>query len=210
MLKETCGPHLKILYLLRDPIARMQSQYLMRVRLHTLGPEISFEQWTLNAIDDFSAKEPPLLEWLNEGDGKPLGERGRPPCLFESDVENPVWSGLYIVHLARWKRLYDKLLVFQSEAFFQSPAPKVISALEFIGLDPKLVNVDEVVSETFNAAPSTDLGGSSSTLPTAPSLVELTPETTKRLCDLFGPYAKALKTMIPTVLDLNRWKSCQW
>jgi hypothetical protein len=153
VLKETCGPQVKIIYLLRDPIDRMVSQYQMRSRLKLVAVESNFTasaQKHLRAI----RTHPLFMElqkWLNSGQLL----KTSPPCLFTNDFYNSIWSGLYIVHLARWFRQFDTkdIMIVQSEHFFKNSKQVFLDAMMFTQLDESLVDPEKITKQVFNAAP---------------------------------------------------------
>ena len=129
-VSEACGSSVWLFYLVRDPIERMVSQYMMRDRLGTLAAMSDLATLDADArkhLHEFKSSSlfADLQAWVanatrvvkalpgggitNTVKATNLARRlPAPPCLFpQGDYANMVWSGLYAVHVARWLRLFD-------------------------------------------------------------------------------------------------------
>ncbi len=111
-------PQVKLIVLLRDPVARAVSHYFMSVRR-------GFEKL-------------PLLQAL-------LAEEERlAPLLAKREYKSPVFihnsykrRGLYAEQLERFFRHFgrEQLLILESDAFFQHPEQAVKEVFDFVGVD---------------------------------------------------------------------------
>lgn len=117
------------------------------------------------------------------------------------DYVNSIWSGLYIVHLARWFRQFDAadIMVVQSEYFFKNPKEVFLDTLQLVNLDASLVDAEQITKQVFNAAPK--------------AVEEETNEEEVSLItdlkQLFRPFNKALSDFLlkrNIKFDLGLWK----
>ena len=91
-----CGGRasLKIIAVLREPIARFQSQFQMRVRLHSAT---TYERRTADDeanddLDAFAAAAARNPKWWKKD----------PVPSFFPPAKNGVYEGVYVAHLRRW------------------------------------------------------------------------------------------------------------
>ena len=127
-----CGNKAKVVMLLRNPVDRFQSNFLMRIRHGTNKNQ-------KNISDFLSRYKDRLTKTLNISQGDPAIP---PPdqwinllCLFKPSG-NLLFEGLYFVHLQNWLCNFppDNILVVNSEEFFQYPQRVLKQVHEFIGL----------------------------------------------------------------------------
>jgi len=150
-------PELKVFVLLRNPIDRAYSHFVMSQRAG-LEDECSFEEIVRREIDEVGE----LLEAHERGfvcpearsktcystvDGAPLRvsahKRGLPGVMLSDDValrnfyfQSYVFRSLYHDQLHRWLRVYPRhqLMIIQSEKFFADSGCTMSAAAEFLGL----------------------------------------------------------------------------
>lgn len=185
LLKKACGDNIKMIYLARNPIERMISQYKMRQRMNTTSKE-SIEELIRSDVKAFKKVVPRGKNWWERD--------GSIPCLFEEDYLNSVWSGLYIVHISRWLRHFKfaNFLVLKSEEFFAQPQKVLLHALTFLGIDPRQVDLEDITRKVYNAANNT--GRPLVSRRTSASQDVISPQLRQKLRDLFQPYNQALAT----------------
>jgi hypothetical protein len=152
-------PGLRIFILLRNPVDRAYSHFMM-ARNAGLEKECAFEEIVRREMDE----APELLAvhergflgsgsgsnaWCAQADGSPIGvarhERGWPErkLRFDRDLKDfyfrsYVFRSLYHDQVHRWLRLFprEQLMIIQSERFFADPAGTMNEAAEFLGLEP--------------------------------------------------------------------------
>ncbi len=134
-LFESCGKQAKIVMLLRNPIERFVSNFLMRVRTGT------------RHLHNSSALRTSLKVHLDEFLSAALSNKvdvARMPeqwekllCLFGPSA-NLIFEGLYYVHLNNWLCNFpaENILVVNSEEFYSSSTVILSQVLEFLGLKP--------------------------------------------------------------------------
>ena len=206
MLTNSCGrENIKLIYLLRDPVARAVSQYLMRNRLGTESTAVV--DALRRDLTEFHARFDggDLPAWLNRRTSAgSLDDEDKIPCLFDLDYKNSIWSGLYAVHVARWRKHLgpgfrdSQMLVMLSEEFFADPATSLRKVLEFLNLDESAINVDEVVKAQYNSATKEQKklidGAQGPALPSGLS---------RKLHDTFRPFNDLLATALH--LNISMW-----
>lgn len=213
MVQKMCGKQVKIIYLLREPVSRMISQYEMRKRLDTLRPtdKDSFVQTARDQLAAFRAHRSygALMEWLKQPDLVNGAEF--PPCMFPKDQlnPNPLWAGLYVVHLSRWVRQFpspSSLLIVQSERFFADPESTYLSALTFLGLNTSMVNAKNITSEAFNQASPSPVAGTKNEKKEEDEELK---EVKKELAEFFKPFNDRLFRWLKELHldhDIKPWK----
>lgn len=196
-----CGrdASLRFIYLVRDPVERLVSQYKMRRRLGTLkDPAMSLAGFAVQELAQLRRRFAQTgidaaSEWWREP---------QVACPFAFDYANAVWAGMYVVHLARWTALFpkDQFLVLTSEGFFADPARTLRRALDFVGLDSDEMDVTAAVSHAFNAAPA-DAGAAAAAASAAAAGghdVDALPDALRlELSRLYRPYNEALGRDFP-------------
>ena len=132
-LYKSCGKQAKVVMLLRDPIERLKSNFMMRARLQTarVTNETSISTIVRVHLDAFfqevfkrtmKVKDLPA-EWP-----KLVG-------LFEPSV-NLVYEGLYYVHVMNWLCNFpaENILIINSEEFFRNSTKILDIVFQFLGL----------------------------------------------------------------------------
>ena len=148
LLRRACGGRVKLVFLARNPIERLISQYKMRARHNRTKTGLNeIEHLIEEDLNHFLQVEPKEPRWWES-------PYSAVPCLFEEDYLNSIWSGLYIVHLSRWLQFYDasNLLVFKSEDFFKNPTETLRQTYDFLGLSYQRADLEKITSKVYNAA----------------------------------------------------------
>ena len=130
---EAMLPHVRLVAMLRDPVARAHSHYWHEVARGF--EELPFEE----ALDREPERLGPELERMQ---ADPLYNS------FEHQHHSYVSRGLYADQLERWFALFPRaqILVLSSSAFFADPDAQYRRVLDFLGLRP----VSLRKYETFN------------------------------------------------------------
>lgn len=152
-------PDLKIFVLLRNPVDRAYSHFIMSSRAG-LEKECSFEEIVCREIEEvtellaahergFVAPDGEPKSCYSSVDGAPVRvakhERGFPPRKLRDDVDlrdfyyqSYVFRSIYHDQLHRWLRLYPRrqLMIMQSERFFEDSPGTMSAAAGFLGLQP--------------------------------------------------------------------------
>ncbi|GBG31547.1 Heparan sulfate glucosamine 3-O-sulfotransferase 3A1 [Hondaea fermentalgiana] len=192
LVAAACGvnPRMRLVYLVRNPVSRIVSNIKMRHRLLPKKYTDSLETSVLDDLHTVQGLMPSEPEWW---------KRDNIPCLFRLDVQNTVWSSMYIVHLSRWQQIFPKeqLLVLKSEDMFTNPAATLRKTLAFVGLDSSVMDIEAVVSESFNSAPEQS--------PASVSQIDtpLSDEVTAELQSFFVPFNEALQAEFG--IDVSTW-----
>ena len=133
-IQRACGSKAKIVYLLRNPYRRFESNYLMRVKAKWYGPksdinEIFEAEWkrlsvVLGSRYNFNQRT------INMSVALDLN------CAVQGGA-HLLYDGLYLAFLAKWLCVWpaENMLVINSEEFFKMPGKIVQQVLLFLGLD---------------------------------------------------------------------------
>ncbi|MFV1998188.1 MAG: sulfotransferase domain-containing protein [Acidiferrobacterales bacterium] len=152
-------PALKIFVLLRNPVDRAYSHYMMS-KMAGLEKECSFEEIVRREMDEIpellAAHERGFLSTAGESklcysaiDGSPIcvtkHEQGWPKRRLIDDLDlrdyyfqSYVFRSLYHDQLHRWLRLFPRqqLMIIPSEYFFENEADTMNEVTEFLQLEP--------------------------------------------------------------------------
>ena len=134
-IQRACGSKAKIVYLLRNPYRRFESNYLMRVKTKVYGPKSD-----INAIFEAEWKRLSVVlgsrynfnqRTINMSVALDLN------CAMQKGAPNLLYDGLYLTFLANWLCVWpaENMLVINSEEFFKMPGKIVQQVLLFLGLD---------------------------------------------------------------------------
>ncbi len=203
LLRESCSGNwntFRFVYLVRNPIDRIISNFKMRIRIGKLKMPKCTSPKLPTGVTSWSEVEPfekVVLCEFEEVKKKamlfetPLFENVPLPCLYKFDYKNTIWGGLYIVHLLRWLEYFDEsqVLVLKSESFFEDEASSVKRVAQFAGLDYSAMDVESAVSTRYNSGDKT------------PS--QLSNSTRKLLAEFYRPYNQALARKFN--IDISDW-----
>lgn len=205
-------PGLKIFVLLRNPVDRAYSHFMMS-KMAGQEKECPFEEIVRREMDEI----PALLAAHERGflgtgggskscyttsDGKPIcvakHEPGSPKRKLRDDLDlrdfyyqSYVFRSLYHDQLHRWLRLFPRqqLMIIQSERFFEFPAETMNEAAEFLGLEPFAFQSTEQLRRSWDAG-AVNVPGMPQNYPAmdhAPRRI---------LADFFAPYNQQLYDLI--------------
>lgn len=205
-------PELKIIVLLRNPIDRAYSHFIMSQR-SGLEDDQRFEDIVKAEMEE----APALLEAHNRGFEHPAGtieaccqdERGNTlnftlhnrhrnqrPLRADIDLQafyytSYVFRSIYCDQLERWLRLYprEQILVMQSEPFFRDPAGHMARAAEFLGLDYHDFSSDDELRRHYAGSAAGDWAAPEKYPP-------LPGKTRKILRAFFAPYNQKLYDLV--------------
>ena len=205
-------PDLRIFILLRNPVDRAYSHFMM-AKNAGLEKECTFEEIVRREMDEI----PELLaahergfhdgggdskSWYSTVDGTPINvvkhERGWPErtLRFRSDLrdfyyQSYVFRSLYHDQVHRWLRMFprDQLMIIQSERFFEDEAGTMNEAAEFLGLEPFDFRSTEQLQRRWDAG-----ANNVHELPQAYSPMD--DATRKLLADFFEPFNQQLYRLV--------------
>ena len=137
---DSCGNFSKIIIMLRNPIDRYISNFMMRVNLGTrefsnesaISRSIQLDiQHYINAL--LSNRLDITTAFGNGG----LKSWSKFRCLFNPSI-NMVYEGLYYIHVLNWLCNYpsEHILFLNSEEFYDKPVEILKEVYQFLGLDP--------------------------------------------------------------------------
>jgi len=205
-------PGLRIFILLRNPVDRAYSHFVMS-KMAGLEKECSFDEIVRREMNEI----PELLAAHERGflgtgsdskscystiDGTPVcvakHEQGWPKRRLRDDLglrdfyyQSYVFRSLYHDQLHRWLRLFPRqqLMIIQSERFFENEAGTMNEVAEFLGLEPFGFHSADQLQRSWDAGV-----GNASEMPQAYPAME---EATRRiLADFFEPHNQQLYRLI--------------
>ena len=205
-------PGLKIFVLLRNPVDRAYSHFMM-AKSAGQEKECSFEEIVRREMDEI----PELLAGHERGflstdgdskscystiDGKPIcvvqHKQGWPKRKIRNELElrsfyvqSFVFRSLYHDQLHRWLRLFPRqqLMIIRSESFFDNEADTMNAVAEFLGLEPFNFHTAAQLQRSW------DLGAKN--VFEMPKEYPAMDDTTRRmLADFFEPYNQQLYRLI--------------
>ncbi len=210
-------PGLKIFVLLRNPVDRAYSHFMMS-KSAGLEKECSFEEIVRREMDEI----PELLAAHERGfhstagdskscystiDGTPIRvakhERGSPKRRIRNNLDlrnfyfqSYVFRSLYHDQLHRWLRLFPRqqLMIIQSESFFENEADTMNEVAEFLGLEPFKFQTADQLRRSWDA-------GASNVLEIPQDYPEMDDATRIILTDFFEPYNQQLYRLIDQDYD---------
>lgn len=205
-------PGLKIFVLLRNPVDRAYSHFIMSKRAG-LEKECSFEEIVQREMDEvpelLAAHERGFLNTVGDSkscystvDGTPIctakHEQGAPKRRIREELDlrdfyytSYVFRSLYHDQLHRWLRLFprEQLMIIQSERFFENKADTMNDAVKFLGLEPFDFQAAEQLQRRWDAG-----ANNASELPQDYPVMDNA--TRKTLSDFFEPYNQQLYRLI--------------
>ena len=130
---KSCGKQAKIVMLLRNPVSRFESNFLMRVKLGSAR--------TTNTTSISTVLNLHLDRLMNKILRRQVDITKLPTqwslmkCYFEPAI-NMVYEGLYYVHLLNWLCNFppENVLILNSEEFYSKPSMILDQVYQFLGL----------------------------------------------------------------------------
>ena len=190
---KTCGGQVKIIILLRNPIQRYISNFMMRI-----GRD-SYPHYTnYTSIQEQTKKEIKILEKALKKKSLSFPTKSSDwytlRCLFEC-CQSMFYEGLYYVLVMNWLCNFPKenILFINSEEMFNNPVLILQQVLNFLGLKPLGSSaLQEITSKVYNQG-------------LKPFLPQhyLSPEDRRTLLSLYGPFNDA-------ILKLLDWRQLDW
>ncbi len=191
-LYESCGKQAKVIMLLRDPITRLHSNFLMRARLKKthIGNETSVSTTVKLHLDRFFGQ---VFERTMNIKDLP-SEWQKLVGLFDSSI-NMVYEGLYYVHLLNWLCNFpaENILIINSEEFFKKSAKILEIVYQFLELK-------QLDSETYKWITSATYNRGQRNIP---DYQRLSYSNTMSLLGVYKPFNKVL-------LELLQWENTGW
>ena len=212
-------PSLKIFVLLRNPVDRAYSHFMMS-KTAGLEKECSFEEIVRREMDEIpellAAHERGFLSTVGDSkscyssiDGSPIQvvkhEQSWPMRRLHNDLDlrdfyfkSYVFRSLYHDQLHRWLRLFphQQLMIIQSESFFENEAATMNEVAKFLGLEPFEFQAAEQLQRSWDAGARHDLG-----IPQ--DYPALNDAARRLLTDFFEPYNQQLYRLIDEDLGWN-------
>ncbi len=205
-------PDLKIFVLLRNPVDRTYSHFMMAKRAGQEN-ECSFEEIVRKEMDEspelLAAHERGFLDAIGDAnacfstvDGKPIclgkHEKGWPKRQIRNErnlrgfyVQSLVFRSLYHDQLHRWLRLFPRrqFMIIRSETFFENEAGTMNEVAEFLGLEPFDFHKASQVQRQWDL-------GATNVLEMPKEYSAMDDDIRRKLCDFFEPYNQQLYRLI--------------
>lgn len=188
-IAQNCGTQdARLIAILREPVARCHSQFLMRARLRTdgLSPESNltnvllaetdaFDTWARTFYDNVLEAPPPRA---TEYTGKPV---------------NGLYEGAYHIHLSRYLHHFNAtaLRIYWFDDLEAHTAAVLRDALSFVGADPTGIDLDAITRRRYNTH--------NASVDKRPNL-ELAPALAARMRFVMAPFNKALAAFLDAPL----------
>jgi hypothetical protein len=205
-------PQLRIFVLLRNPVDRAYSHFMM-AKNAGLEKECPFEEIVRREMDEvpelLAAHERGFLSTVGDSrscyssiEGTPVRvakhDNGAPKKRIRDDLDlrdfyftSCVFRSLYHDQLHRWLRLFPRrqLMIIQSERFFENESATLNKVAEFLGLEPFEFEASDALQRSWDA-------GASNALERPQSYPAMDDATLKILTDFFEPYNQQLYRLI--------------
>ncbi len=205
-------PQLKIFVLLRNPVDRAFSHFMMS-RTAGLESDCSFAEIVRREMDEvpelLAAHERGFSDTAGDSkscyssiDGTPISvakhKHGLPPKEIRDDLDlldfyfqSYVFRSLYHDQLRRWLQLFPRqqLMIIQSESFFQNEADTMNKVAEFLGLQPFEFREAEQLQRSWDA-------GASNASESPQDYAAMDDATRSILADFFEPFNQQLYHLI--------------
>ena len=193
-LFESCGKQAKVVMLLRNPVDRFVSNFLMRARLNVMRIQNTTSISTVLKLQ--------LDTFFHSALGRHIDvtnfakEWSKLRCLFDPAM-NMVFEGVYYVHLLNWLCNFppENILILNSEEFYRKPSVILDQVFQFLGL--KRLN-----SETYEWITAVVYNKGKKDVPVQQRLTEMDRK------KLLGAY-KQFNTALLELLDWSEVRS-QW
>ena len=191
-LFRSCGNQVKAIMLLRNPIQRLESNFLMRANfgIYPWHPT-SMETVLSDEIDSEIQKLYEAVKDVNPSNWV------QALCAFRP-TDNLVYEGLYYVFVMNWLCNFpaENILIINSEEFFQSTASVLSQVFQFVGLSA--VETSNITSRVHNT------GADFKRLPHQ----QLKLRDVEKLMQIYRPMNNALFDILQWFnVDWNLWKT---
>ena len=188
---KTCGDMPKIIILLRNPIDRYVSNFMMRVTRKEYGKYNSFTTIQDTTEHELELLRTAVLKKKFSFSSEPSSSWSKLRCVFGC-CDSMIYEGLYYVFLMNWLCNFpaENIMIVNSEEFFHSPTLILKQAIEFLELSPlKKDQLEQITSRVYNKGAG----------PLAPHH-QLSSHHKQQLNDIYGSYNAAL-------LELLSWQN---
>ena len=149
---RSCGKQAKIVILLRNPVDRFVSNFLMRVKVKDkfYGPKYH-EKTSIESVMEDELK---LYHSKISNISFPNVQQGwqNMMCRF-LPTESMIFEGMYYVHLLNWMCNFpaQNIMIINSEGFFSNTSVVLSQVMQFLGLHPlEQEKLKEIASVTYN------------------------------------------------------------
>ena len=156
-LFKSCGLQAKVVVLLRNPILRFVSNFLMRARLGAYGwhPTNMTTNISIEAMSELQIvmnKLKSTSQSCTANDSLSPGDWNKYKCRFRP-AKNMVFEGMYYIFMMNYlcNIPAENILIINSEEFFRSPSKILSQVFYFLGLEQLDVQeLDNITSVAFN------------------------------------------------------------
>ena len=189
-LYTACGKQAKVVMLLRDPVKRMESDFLFNVRIS------GSESWKKRHIS--TTVKSGISTYVSKKNRKNLQgtpqEWSRLVGLLDP-YWNMIFDGIYYIHLLNWLCNFpaENILILNSEEFYEHPGKILDIVFQFLGLtrlDPG--TYESITSTVYNKGKYE-----------VPAYQRLNHTDIESMMEVFKPFNKAL-------LELLQWDNHKW
>ena len=148
---RSCGRQVKIVILLRNPVDRFVSNFLMRVKVKDkfYGPK--YENTTIESIVEDELK---FYHSKISNISFPNVQQGWQNMLCRFlPTESMIFEGMYYIHLLNWMCSFpaENIMIINSEEFFSNTSIVLSQVIQFLGLHPlEQEKLKEIASVTYN------------------------------------------------------------
>ena len=188
-----CGKQARIVMLLRNPVDRFVSNFLMRVRVPAYGNKITKSTAITSVIQE---ELKAFFNKTSKVSAATLTQNWRHMrCTFQQS-ENMIFEGLYYIHLSNWLCNFpsENILLINSEEMYQNTSIIMKQVFQFLGLKPMPENErNKIGTHVYNKGKYEN----------TPVHQQLSTSDKQLLQNTFEPYNKAL-------LKLLQWKKTDW
>ena len=149
---KSCGKHAKIVMLLRNPVDRFVSNFLMRVNVKDKFYGSKYREET--SISSIVEEELKSYQNKISNISSPNVQQGWQDirCQF-LPTESMIFEGMYYVHLLNWMCNFPakNIMIINSEEFFSNTSVILSQVIQFLGLHPlEQEKLKEIASVTYN------------------------------------------------------------
>ena len=135
---ESCGNFSKIVIILRNPINRYTSNFLMRARLGTRANNNTGIS-TVTKLEMQSYVDTLLAKGIDINAAMSKGPKlwSKFLCMYKPS-RNMIYEGFYYVHLMNWLCNYpsENIIILNSEEFYRNTSEILKQVYQFLGLQP--------------------------------------------------------------------------
>ena len=185
---ESCGRKAKVVMLLRNPIHRIVSHYVMN-RMAQKNMQASIDEFVSSELKKYNVKatqpqmriKDVLIDWNKQR------------CMPQLAKTNVIYFGLYYLQLMNWLCNFpaENIMIIQSEEFYSNPTTVVTQVLHFI-------NLTSLSEENLTLSSAIYNKGNYDKFDT-----RISDKLLKELRDLYQPFNEAL-------FELLSWNNIDW